>query len=364
MLAFNAQSRLPARLSGSLGEWLRNAASAGEWAPLHSEKGAPRYAIGSAGTLTLEPGGQIEFSTRAVNSIDELTEVTERVASDIVASASAHGIELIASGIDPFNTIDAVPLQLEAPRYKSMDAFFRAVSPAGLRMMRQTAALQVSIDAALDSPDDPYRTWRILNRATPVLTALFANSSRYAGTETGNASHRAQSWIELDPTRTGLFTKHDAVGEYRSFAMKARVIADAPRYRAFEDIPDASTEAWKDHLSTLFPEVRPRKYYEIRCIDSIPLKYVSVAFATVAALAWNAETMEEADRILPSANREVWQRSAHLGLRDDELQECARVITDHVKQAFPRYAQIIDEWLAYSRRDVRRSSTTSSATIM
>jgi glutamate--cysteine ligase len=349
-LSFDVGTHRPALLAGSLGDWLRSTANSGGWQSLHSDKGAPKYTIPDAGTLTLEPGGQIEFSSQPFADVDALCAVVEDISGKLISSAAGYGVELMTSGIDPFNAIANVPLQLDAPRYLAMDEFFGHVSAAGHRMMRQTAALQVSVDAALDGEADTYRTWRVLNRAAPVLTATFANSHRYAGGETGYASYRAQTWLELDPTRTGLFGADDAIAEYTAFARHARVIADAPRYRRFADIPDPGDAAWHTHLTTLFPEVRPKGYYEVRCIDSIPLKFVSVAIVVVAALAWDSATLNAVERELPRADRTRWEKAARYGLADAELAKGAGLLASYASAAFPGYAPLIDEWMQTATR--------------
>src|SRR5690606_38584295 len=113
--------------------------------------------------------------------------------------AAAAGITLESIGMDPAHSLRESPLQLHADRYARMDEYLHSIGDAGARMMRQTAAIQVSIDPAHDAA----LTWRVLNRAAPVLTALFANSRTYNGEDSGYASYRAQAWRDLDPGRTG-----------------------------------------------------------------------------------------------------------------------------------------------------------------
>src|SRR5438067_207173 len=179
------------------------------------------------------------------------------------------GIDLASVGIDPHNTIDSVPLQLHSPRYDRMTRYFDSIGPSGVRMMRQTAATQVSLDPGRD----PAARWRLLADLTPYLTAMFANSPRYAGGETGYRSFRARCWRLLDPSRTGI--PHPALPACEAYTQFALDAVDMMRttengaYRAFGDwAADGqwTDVEWEDHLSTLFPEVRPRGYLEVRSI--------------------------------------------------------------------------------------------------
>ena len=136
------------------------------------------------------------------------------------------------------------------------------------RMMRQTAAFQM----ALDLDDEPWLRWRVLNAAAPYVVAIFANSPVYDGEETGCRSTRAQVWRALDPARTGLpWDGRDPVGAYLDFALDgpgdpvaggrtASTGASASGWAA----PTLTLDEWHDHLTTLFPEVRPRGHFELR----------------------------------------------------------------------------------------------------
>jgi glutamate--cysteine ligase len=256
------------------------AARAG-WTERHSGKGASRFVAPGGGALTFEPGGQLEYASAVHGSIDgavaELTAV-ERLLEE---EAAERGIVLLALGVDPENGTDDAPLQLQAERYRRMAEYFGAIGPAGARMMRQTASLQLCIGGV-----DLVSRWRVANAIAPWLVTLFANSSRYAGHDTGYASYRAETWRGVDPQRTGIFSGCDPVREYAAFAL------DAPAFLAgaadeapapFAELRDdaASDAALATHLSTLFPEVRPRGYLELRSVDSIeaPQRVAAMAFA-------------------------------------------------------------------------------------
>src|ERR687890_763464 len=103
------------------------------------------------------------------------------------AAAAGEGIDLLATGIDPFNSIEQAPLLVTAKRYQLMAEYFATLGPAGARMMRQTASFQIN----LDFDEEPWFRWRVLNALAPYVTAIFANSPIYGGTPTGYQSTRA-----------------------------------------------------------------------------------------------------------------------------------------------------------------------------
>ena len=145
--------------------------------------------------------------------------------------------------------------------------------PAGARMMRQTASFQVN----LDFDDEPWLRWRVLNAAAPYVVAMFANSSVYAGADTGCVSARAQVWRALDPDahRPSLERRRRST-TYLDFALGAPALLLPTRRRRAPALrrvarrgPSCTPEEWHDHLTTLFPEVRPRGHLELRSADAV-----------------------------------------------------------------------------------------------
>ena len=177
------------------------------------------------------------------------------------AAAAGEGIDLLAVGIDPLNTAERAPLLIHAKRYERMAEYLGRLGPSGARMMRQTAAFQVSVDF----DDEPWLRWRVLNAAAPYVVAIFANSPIYAGEPTGHQSARADVWRNLDPARTGIpFDERAPLQAYLDFALTAPAILLPTldgEHRPFGEWltrANPTAEEWQDHLSTLFPEVRPR----------------------------------------------------------------------------------------------------------
>jgi glutamate--cysteine ligase len=337
MLPLFAESRLPCPLEATphdsrctLG-FLRPYGAGLGWRECRSAKGAPYFSLPNGATLTFEPGGQLELCTPANVSVSGLLRETRVILDRLRSGASDAGIDLVSVGIDPSNAIDRVPLQLHSIRYVEMTRYFDSIGPSGVRMMRQTAATQVSVDGGAEPAD----RWRLLADLAPYLTAIFANSPRYAGVDTGFRSFRAQCWRELDASRTGVpHPELPPVEAYTRFALDAvdmtRRDADG-LYRSFSDWAQDGkwTEAqWDNHLTTLFPEVRPRGHLEIRALDAVDSPAVTAACVLVAGLTYDVDAAKQARRLVGAADEESLNHAARCGLRDPAIGETAESLAE------------------------------------
>jgi glutamate--cysteine ligase len=240
----------------------------------------------------------------------------------MIIAAAEQGITLLSVGIDPVNDVSSVPLQLDADRYRRMDAFFNRIGPSGARMMRQTAATQLNLDAG----SDPAARWRLLCDLAPYLTAIFANSPRYAGADSGYRSFRAHCWRTLDASRTGI-PAHDlsACAAYTRFALEA---LDMMRLDSFDDYRsygswamegDWTRTSWENHLTTLFPEVRPRGHLELRSIDALAPEWLAAPVVVVCGLAYDRDSCAVAREMLGPADEPLLQLAAERALDDPKV---------------------------------------------
>jgi glutamate--cysteine ligase len=307
---------------------VRRLAARQGWAERSSSSGAPVFTVPDGGALSYEPGGQIEYSTPPCASVSALVARLRATVGLLCVETRAVGIDLLAVGLDPYNAIDDVPMQLPGQRYTAMHEYFAARGRAGGRMMRQTAAFQVTLDGG----DDPVGTWRVLSAAAPYVTAIFANSPRYVGRASGYQSARAQAWRTLDRTRTGLpaAAAADPATAYCSFALAAPAMlhrgADGA-YQSFGALlaKGAVTDAdWGVHHTTLFPEVRPRRLacvptFEARSADAIPATWYPAPLVLLAGIVFDRRARQEATELLGPADPDLLPRAARAGLRDPSL---------------------------------------------
>jgi glutamate--cysteine ligase len=318
---------------GALLPFIRRYGGRQGWAETRTAKGTPCFTLAGGGTLTFEPGGQVEYSSPPCRSPSALLSTLRSVILPLRAAAASEGITLLAAGLDPTGDTDAAPLLLRTKRYQRMADYLGRRGQAGARMMRQTASFQM----ALDMDDEPWLRWRVLNAVAPYAVAIFANSPVYDGVETGCPSTRAQVWRALDPTRTGLpWHGRDPIGAYLDFALEAPAImlpAIDGEHRRFGEWlvrADVTLDEWHDHLTTLFPEVRPRGHFELRSADAVAPEWYAAPLALAVGLTYDSGAVRAAADLLGAPDLGVLDRAGRVGLRDPEL---ARVASDLVHVA-------------------------------
>ncbi len=242
----------------------------------------------NGGAISLEPAGQVELSGAPLETIHQTCgEVNEHL-SQVKKVASELDIVFLGLGYRPLWTGDDVPWMPKG-RYKIMREYMKKKGNLGTEMMQNTCTVQVNLD--FDSENTMVEMFRIGLALQPVATALWANSPFRGGGPNGYLSYRSHIWSDTDPDRTGMlpFVFEDGFGfeRYVDFAL------DVPMYFVYRDgvYHDVSGKSfrdflagklqgfegehpkpsdWEDHLTTIFPEVRLKKYLEMRGADGGP----------------------------------------------------------------------------------------------
>jgi glutamate--cysteine ligase len=306
---------------------LRAHGAAEGWIERVSPYGVSSFGVPGLGVLSFEPGGQLEYSSAPAPGATALLEELRRVLLPLRASARESGIELVFEGMDPWNPLQDAPLQLFTERYCRMADYFARLGAPGGRMMRQTASFQVCLDLG----DAPFARWRLLNAAAPYVSAAFANSPFYAGHVTGRPSQRAHTWRNVDASRTGLpYDDGAPVAAYLEFALCA------PDF--LHPTPDgdqlpfvgrvgrglATEVEWRAHLTTLFPEVRPRGFFEVRSADAIEPEQWAAPLALLAGIAYDERAADDAGALLGSPDLACLRIAADRGLAEPRVAAAAR----------------------------------------
>lgn len=324
------------------------------WVESRTEKGTPCFRVPAGGRLTFEPGGQIEYAAPPAPNASALIADLRLVLEPLRRFASRNGVDLVSAGIESERDVWSSPRQLDADRYERMEEYFATIGPHGARMMRQTASFQVCLDTGGGAIAS--RRWRVLNAAAPCVVAIFANSPRYDGTLSDHQSVRAACWRRLDPMRTGVIVGDDAVGSYLAFALRApdMMRTSDGGYRPFGDWldeGDATLDDWHHHLTTLFPEVRPRGYFEMRGADSIDPAWCPAPLALLGGLAYDDAAVAEALDVLgdPAGRLEC---AGRVGLRDSGVAAAAQQLVDI---ALGGCARLGDGFLSGADLDVARA---------
>ena len=233
--------------------------------------------------------------------------------------------------MDPFNPAERAPLLLPTKRYARMAEYLARIGPAGAKMMRQTAAFQMSLD--LD--DEPWLRWTALNAMAPFATAIFANSPVYESSPTGFPSTRAHVWRTLDPARTGIpWDGRAPVRAYLDFALRAPAMllpslqGEVRTFGEWLEHAHPTEEEWRDHLSTLFPEVRPRGHFELRSCDAVSPQWYAAPIALAVGVCYHPGALRAAADLLGRPDPELLERAGRVGLGDPLIRRTAEDLAE------------------------------------
>ena len=304
-------------------------------------------AVGGVPRVSLEPGGQVELSSRPHDGPGAAIDAPAPELDALHARLGSAGIATAALGLDPYRPARRM---IAGPRYDAMEAYFDGDGGAGLAMMCATASLQVNLDMG-DADTLPWR-WRLAHALGPVLVAAFANSPLAAGGPTGARCSRQQIWAALDRTRSApALSSLPPADAWARYALAARVMlvrSSADRYDPVSH--DLSFARWiaeghelgyptvddfAYHLTTLFPPVRPKGWLELRMIDAVPDPWWQVAVAVTTALLDDPEAFDVAQRTCrPVAG--CWTEAATHGLGHPALASAARTCFAAALDALPR----------------------------
>ena len=297
--------------------------------------------------VTLEPGGQVELSSRAQAGASAAIEATAGELAALRARLDAEGIGTAAVGLDPSRPAQRI---VSAPRYDAMEAYFDGDGGAGVALMCATASVQVNLE--LGDTEMLPRRWRLAHALGPVLVAAFANSPLAADRPTGARSSRQQVWAAIDRTRSApALSSLPPADAWARYALAARVMlvrSSPDRYHPVGH--DLSFARWiaeghecgyptlddfDYHLTTLFPPVRPKGWLELRMIDAVPDPWWRVAVAVTTALLDDPVAFDVAERTCgPVAG--CWAEAASHGLGHPALASAARTCFAAALDALPR----------------------------
>lgn len=255
------------------------------WEPIE-EEGHVIALRGERANVSLEPGAQVELSGEQCETIHCASKELRHHLKHLLAAADELDLTFLNLGMQPVSSLDDIQW-IPKTRYQFMAPYMEQVGTMGHRMMKQTASIQVNFDFSTEA--DAMMKFRVGMGLVPLLTAMFANSPISDGGLNGFMTMRGHIWTDTDRHRSGLlpfaFSERASFEDYAEYALNVPMyfIVRHGRWVDMTDIPfrrflteghngeRATLEDWTLHLTTLFPEVRIKKYLEIRCIDNQPL---------------------------------------------------------------------------------------------
>ena len=239
-------------------------------------------------SITLEPGGQLELSGAPLENIHQTCAEVHTHLKQVKTVAEEIGAGFLGMGFQPKWRREDIPWMPKG-RYKIMREYMPRVGDLGLDMMLRTCTVQVNLD--FRSEADMVKKFRVSLALQPLATALFANSPFSEGRPNGYLSWRSHIWTRTDPQRSGMlpFVFEEGMG----FERWVDYLLDVPMYFVYRDgqYIDASGQSFRDfmqgqlpalpgelptlrdfedHMTTCFPEVRLKRYLEMRGADGGP----------------------------------------------------------------------------------------------
>jgi glutamate--cysteine ligase len=258
-----------------------------EWPPIMEGKTIIGLSEpGGGGSISLEPGGQFELSGAPLETVHETCEEVHQHLAQVREVGDELGIGFLGLGFSPLWTRAETPVMPKG-RYAIMAPYMDRKGRLGRDMMFRSCTVQVNLDFGPEA--DMVKKLRVSLALQPVATALFAASPFTEGRPNGFKSFRSAVWLDTDPDRTGMlpFVFEPGFGfeRYVDYALDVPMyfVARNGRYidcagesfRQFMEgrLPQLPGERptfkdWGDHLTTIFPEVRLKRYLEMRGADS------------------------------------------------------------------------------------------------
>jgi glutamate--cysteine ligase len=286
--------------------------------------------VTGGGAISLEPGGQFELSGAPVETVHQTHAELMAHLAQVREVAGPLGIGFLGLGMTPDWTRADMPMMPKG-RYRIMTAYMPKVGTLGLDMMYRTCTVQTNLDFASEA--DMVKKLRVSLALQPVGTALFANSPFTEGKPNGFLSFRSEIWRDTDNQRAGMLPWAFEPG--MGFERWVDYALDVPMYfvkrgddyidvagQSFRDLmagklpglpgERATISDWANHISTIFPEVRLKRYLEMRGSDCGPWRRLPALPALWVGILYDDACLDAAWDIVKD-----WSAEERQKLRDD-----------------------------------------------
>lgn len=308
-------------------------------------------------SITLEPAAQIEISIAPFDSIERIQEVYQEFRIHTDSFLADYGCELYTAGYHPYSKALDLPL-IPKKRYQFMNEYFHSIGTHGERMMRASASTQVSIDYR--DEQDAVRKMRIAQAISPFIAFMTDNVAMFEGKPASTALTRFAIWRDVDNKRCGsvpgLFEQGFGFEQYADWLLRTspifvtRAKTDDPDGPSLRYLPNQTAEeAYSDalvtkadieHLLSMFwPDVRLKKFVEIRPADSLPEEQVMGYAAFIKGIFYSEDSMKAIEDALGVSSDE-WP------LNDTSTDSAILSIQTHGAEA-TIYGRCTYEWVSF-----------------
>ena len=342
------------------------------WVPVQ-EDGHTIALLKDGASVTLEPAGQLELSGAMLENIHQTCSEVGSHLLEVKTVADELRLGFLGMGFQPKWRREQMPWMPKG-RYQIMKNYMPRVGGLGLDMMTRTCTVQVNLDFASEA--DMVKKFRVSLALQPIATALFADSPFTEGKPNGYLSYRSHIWTDTDPDRTGMldFVFEDGFGYERY----VDYLLDVPMYFSYRDgrYVDASGQSfrdfmagrlpalpgalptmtdWSDHMTTAFPEVRMKKFLEMRGADggpwgrlcALPAFWVGLLYDDAALdAAWDLVrdfTLEERNALRDGVPRQALKLPFRNGTLRDLAIQALKIAAAGLRRRAVRNSNGIDE---------------------
>ncbi|MDT5268026.1 MAG: glutamate--cysteine ligase [Acidobacteriota bacterium] len=293
---------------------------------------------GQMNRLTVEPGGQVEFSGAPQRRLADVARELRRYLARLREVADANRLAFLAVGFDPLRTIEE-QRWFPKPRYEIMRPYLASRGRRAWDMMCRTCTVQANLDYG--PPADLCKKFLVGNHLAPIVTAVFANSPFEQGRPSGYKSTRAAAWLDTDPDRSGIappaLGDDFAPADYVAYALDVPMIfaqrggryigaVAGLRFREFLESGRAGLTPvfgdWADHLTTIFTDARLKQHVELRSADACDLEYSLALQALWKGLLYDDAALDEALRLAPKLKAAEAVRLRESVARDGLAAKC------------------------------------------
>ena len=323
------------------------------------------FDVTGGGAISLEPGGQFELSGAPVETVHQTCSELMAHLAQVKEIARPLGIGFLGLGMTPNWSRSQIPMMPKG-RYRIMTSYMPKVGKHGLDMMYRTCTVQTNLDYSSEA--DMVKKLRVSLALQPVATAMFANSPFTEGKPNGFLSFRSEIWRDTDPDRCGMlpwafepgmgFERYVdyALGVPMYFVKRGQHYIDVAG-QSFRDLMQgrlpglpgerATISDWANHISTIFPEVRLKRYLEMRGADGGPWRRLPALPAYWAGILYDDDSLEAAWDLVKN-----WTAEERQKLRDDvpKLGFAARVAGHDVLHLAKTTIALAQKGLARRRR--------------
>lgn len=308
-----------------------------DWEPIMEGE----YIIGlkkDGQSVSLEPGGQLELSGAMLETLHQTCAESNSHLRQAQAVSEKLGIKYIGMGFNANTKREDVPVMPKG-RYNIMRDYMPKKGSLGLDMMLRTCTIQVNLDYSSEA--DMVKKFRVSLALQPLATAIFASSPFTEGKPNGFQSYRSHIWTDTDPDRCGIlpFVFEDGMG----FEAYVDHVLNVPMYfvnrgndyhdvsgKSFKDFMHGKLEGfegeiptikdWEDHMSTLFPEVRLKKFLEMRGADGGTWSRICALPALWVGILYDDQALDAAWDMVKD-----WSHEEHQALRDNVPRDALKV---------------------------------------